>query len=469
MTNDLRAPLKGIVIDPGHGGNDSGATSGNFQEKDFALEASLYMYDRFRDLGIPVALTRDSDITLSEPTRVNEILAHYGNPSDVLVISNHLNAGGSEGAEVIYALRNTDELAQLVLQEIGNEGQIMRKYYQLRDSEDPSQDAFAIMSDTENTTPLMIFYGFIDNPNDIQKIQENLIDYAEAVVRAVARYYGYSYVSPDGEKDNIYIVQSGDSLWSIARKFGTTVDAIKRLNNLTSNTLQVGQKLLLPTIEEELPEADYITHTVVAGDTLYKLAATYNSSVDAIMKANNLQSTVLSIGQVLRIPTSGEIETPPVEENVIYTVQKGDSLWAIAQRYGIRVDDIITANNLTSSNLSIGQKLIIPSTSTAPPTTTTYTVQKGDSLWSIAQKFGTTVSAIRNLNNLSSDTLSIGQQLKIPSSSTTPPTSIIYTVQKGDSLWSIAQKFGTTVSAIRSLNNLSSDILSIGQQLKIPK
>ena len=91
-------------------------------------------------------------------------------------------------------------------------------------------------------------------------------------------------------------------------------------------------------------------------------------------------------------------------------------------------------------------------------------VQKGDSLWLIANKYDTTVEQIKSTNNLSSNLLSIGQVLVIPSSS----NFITYVVKKGDSLWLIANKYNTTVNQIKKLNNLSSDLLSIGQKLLIP-
>lgn len=369
-------------------------------------------------------------------------------------------------------MRNDDTLARSILEEIGKEGQVTRKYYQRRLPEDPSQDYYYIMRDTKNTSPLLIEYGFIDNPKDVARLQENLLDYVEAVVRAVARYAGVTYVGPDGEVDNVYTVQKGDSLWSIANRFGVTVDALKEANNLTSNTLQVGQRLVIPSTTPTPPSGEYVTYTVKAGDTLYRLAQQFETSIDAIIDANNLQTTVLSVGQILRIPsnvtTTPEEPTPPATQ--VYTVQRGDSLWKIAQQFGVSVADLIAANNLTTNTLQVGQQLIIPGSGTVtPPTTTTYTVQRGDSLWSIANRFGVTVNAIRNANNLTSDTLQIGQVLTIPSSSgSTGPTTTTYTVQRGDSLWKIANQFQTTVDTLKQLNNLTSNTLQIGQVLKVP-
>ena len=88
--------FKGVVIDPGHGGVDSGAVGSDILEKDYNLLISRYMYDRFRELRIPVYLTRDSDITLNPSDRVREVLSSFGNDPNVVVISNHLNAGGGE-------------------------------------------------------------------------------------------------------------------------------------------------------------------------------------------------------------------------------------------------------------------------------------------------------------------------------------------------------------------------------------
>ncbi len=123
-------------------------------------------------------------------------------------------------------------------------------------------------------------------------------------------------------------------------------------------------------------------------------------------------------------------------------------------------------NNLVSDNLSIGQVLILPSESGSTGTNT-YTVVSGDSLWSIANKYNTTVAELKRVNNLVSDNLSIGQVLILPSESGSTGTNT-YTVVSGDSLWSIARKYNTTVDNLKKLNNLTSNSLSIGQILIVP-
>lgn len=457
MNNNEDRAVRKVIIDPGHGGTDSGATGNNLLEKDYNLLISKYMYDRFKELGIPVAITRDSDTTLSPTDRVNTILNKFGNSSDVILISNHVNSGGGEGAEVIYALRNRDTLARRILENIGATGQETRKYYQRRLPSDTSKDYYFIHRNTGNLEPLIVEYGFIDNTKDVEFLKENYKELAEAVISAVANYIGVPYTPPEGITTNTYVVQKGDSLYSIANKLGTTVSELKKENNLTSNTLQIGEVLRIPT--KEIYEGEENVYIVQKGDTLYSIAAANNTTVDELKKANNLTSNILSTGQLLKIPSALLPEST-------YIVKKGDSLYSIANKYNTTVDELKRINNLTSNILSIGQVLKLPSDKVSDvekeENTISYTVQKGDSLYSIARKYSTTIDKIKDLNNLTTNLLSIGQVLLIPTDTNLETT---YTVQKGDSLYSIAKKYDTTVDRLKQLNNLKSNLLSIGQIL----
>lgn len=175
----------------------------------------------------------------------------------------------------------------------------------------------------------------------------------------------------------------------------------------------------------------------------------------------------------------------PVSAAETYTVQSGDTLSVIAQQHGTTVDTLATENNISNPDfISIGQTLTIPGTDgnggeTTPdePTSSTYTVQSGDTLSAIAGQYGTTVNALASENNISNPNLiSIGQVLTIPGvdgngEETTPdePTSSTYTVQSGDTLSAIASQYGTTVNALASENNISNpNLISVGQTLTIP-
>ncbi|MFD1779875.1 LysM peptidoglycan-binding domain-containing protein [Fredinandcohnia salidurans] len=221
------------------------------------------------------------------------------------------------------------------------------------------------------------------------------------------------------------------------------------------------------------PQTKSLCHTVVAGDTLYSIAQANGTSVDAIKNANNLYSDSLQIGQTLTIPVG--ITAIPAQTNVTtYQVVSGDTLYSIATRNGTSVDGIKKANNLSSDILQIGQTLTIPSGGASAPTqtnTTTHQVVSGDTLYSIATRNGTTVDGIKSANNLSSDMLQIGQTLTIPSDGAFTPTQnnkSTHQVVSGDTLYSIATRNGTTVDGIKKANNLSSDSLQIGQSLTIP-
>jgi len=264
-----------------------------------------------------------------------------------------------------------------------------------------------MLRNTPNTEAIIVEYGFLDNTSDANRLKNNYKDYAEAVVRAVAEYKNLNYVPLTGS--DYYIVKKGDTLWSIARDNKISVAELKAINNLTSNSLSIGDILKLSNETIETPSSGN-TYTVKSGDTLYSIARKYNITVNELKSLNNLTSNTLSIGQILTIPTDDQDQTPTVIGNT-YTVKSGDTLYSIARKYNVSVNDLKNANNLTSNTLSINQELVIPGNST---NNETYIVKSGDTLYSIARKFNVSVNDIKSLNNLSTTLLSIGQTLLIP-------------------------------------------------------
>lgn len=383
--------------------SNSSENKNGIVEKDFTFTIAKYINERLNNIGIENFLVDENNTGLTDEEKVNIIKDKYGNGNNIIVISNRLNKGGKNGAEIMYPLRNNSKLASLIASNLEDAGQTVLKYYQLRNNSDTSKDDDYLIRNTANNLTIIIDYGYIDNTSDANFLKNNYEKLAEAVVKSIANYAGVSY-SP-ANMEGYYIVKKGDSLWSIASKNNTTVDNIKKLNNLSSNNL--------------------------------------------------------SVGQVLKL--SYDVKKEDIKESNIYTVKKGDSLWLIANKYGTTVDELKSANNLKSNTLSIGQTLIIPEKK-ENTNKISYVVKKGDSLWLIANKYDTTVEKIKSTNNLKGNTLSIGQVLVLPSSS----EFITYTVKKGDSLWLIANKYNTTVDNIKKLNNLSSNNLQINQKLILP-
>jgi D-alanyl-D-alanine endopeptidase (penicillin-binding protein 7) len=172
--------------------------------------------------------------------------------------------------------------------------------------------------------------------------------------------------------------------------------------------------------------AQPLTHTVVKGDTLYGIAASYNTSVKQLINYNNLSNATIKPGQVLNITPA--VNNRLANENHIYTVKRGDSLFTIAGQYNISVKSLKSVNGLRNSLLMPGQKLRIPSSTyvdtsspiaaigkSTPETNRVHKVKRGESLWEIAKRHGVSLSALRSANQLSQRSLiKPGQTLIVP-------------------------------------------------------
>lgn len=206
---DFRVDKK-VVIDVARGGDDIGSNTNGIIEKDYNLEISKYIYDRLRALGVVVDITRDSDETINMDNRINRIKSFYGRGNDVVVISNALTTGGT-GAQIVYALRNSNGLASRLASELETAGLDPVEFYQRRLPSDTAKDYNQLIRDTANNESVIIYYGNIDNADEATFLKNNLESIGEAIVIALSDYLNVTYQPIVGS--NYYIVKKGDTLF----------------------------------------------------------------------------------------------------------------------------------------------------------------------------------------------------------------------------------------------------------------
>lgn len=221
-----------IIIDPGHGGFDPGGGSNEyFKEKDINLLISKYQAQRLKELGLDVKLVRDTDETLTPSNRINRISTFNPNTNDIL-ISNHINVGGDNGGEIIYSVRGNKTLPNLIANNLENTLLKIRNVYQRKNR--LGKDFYFIQRETIPSDAIIIEYGFADNNADTYRLRFQWPYLAEAVVKAIATYLNVPY-TPSAY--TTYIVKPNDTLSNIANANNTTIDKIKKDNNLTSNEI----------------------------------------------------------------------------------------------------------------------------------------------------------------------------------------------------------------------------------------
>lgn len=275
--------------------------------------------------------------------------------------------------------------------------------------------------------------------------------------------------------------------------------------------------------------AEAQTIKVKSGDSLWKIAEQYNTSISELQSLNQLKTTMIFAGQSLQIPgtkstkasltTKSKATESSASTTSSYTVTFGDSLWLIAKNHQMSIAKLKSLNSLNSDLIRPGQKLKVSgstkssssqssssntnstsrsnsssnnkttNSNSSSSTSSTYKVKLGDSIWKIANSVNMSIGEIRTLNQLKSDMIYPNQVLKVkgtatlkpsqpkaPTKPSNPPSNdhqsssgktTSYTVKSGDSLWKIANQFNVQVQSIRTTNSLKSDMLRVGQLLTI--
>lgn len=336
-----------------------------------------------------------------------------------------------------------------------------------------------------------------------------------------------------GEVD-FHTLKADQSLWEVAHDYGIKLKKLERLNRITkgeevltgrvlylrkrrprNEAIKYNHNLVPPTeafdpdprpneyeeavIVDPNREKDDFTHIVKEGESLHTIAAKYNLTIDELKRLNNIPSNVNSV-QVYQklIVKETTPSTSPIETDVVFDdtkedknyapestkpsgstvsrhyVVRGETLFSLANRYGMTVSQLRAINNMSENDVLKADTYIYvadPSGSGHTSTIPSYhEVKKGETLYSISNRYSLSVEQLKSLNNLSGNQINIGQRLLVTQGSNTSNIQTqSYTVKRGDTLFRISREFGVSVEDLKYWNNLTSDNITIGSILTIRK
>lgn len=275
----------------------------------------------------------------------------------------------------------------------------------------------------------------------------------------------------------VYTVQKGDTLWLIAKRFGISLESLIKANPQIKdpNKIFPGDKVKVP-----LPnEGEFFVYTVQAGDTMWSIARKFGISLDALIAANPQikNPDVIDVGQKIRVPMSGGGKPGGTFQ---YTVQSGDTMWLIAKRFGVSLSALIKANPQIPDPDRIypGQVINVPGKAPSPPSPPPkptppatgenngrlYTVKNGDTFFNIAQRYALNLDSLilANPQICDPDRLKPGMQIYLPGN---------HYVKAGETLYSIAEMYGVSLQELIRINPQITDpnVINVGQRIAIPR
>ena len=307
-------------------------------------------------------------------------------------------------------------------------------------------------------------------------------------------------IASNNTKGSVYYykVRKGDTVSEIAERYHVSTAELRNWNNISGNKIYYGQSLKIFTsgttssfVESSTSsEGNVNYHKIKSGETIGGIAEQYKVSSSSIREWNNLTNDKIIAGATLKIysdstpRTETENVSPKTElssESITHLIQTGETIIGISQDYGVSIDDIKRWNNLSSSRIVAGKTLIIYSNGNnhTPKNTNvtekidkakTHKIKRGETLSGIAETYQVSIASLKKLNGISGTKIVIGQELKIPQGSNYDSrlsNDGYHTVENGETLYSIAIKYNTSIQKIKKINNLTSSKIVVGQKLKI--
>ncbi len=455
------------------------------------------------ELKIPTATINIEDLAINSdilPAIEGDISALDQNPSYKLELTNNSDVNYNK----LYQEMLTDSVEFVV-----PEGKTATKYIvKSKDNLSDIADLFDVrISDIRNWNNLPYTSRVRVGQELNIYVPNEKVDYYSKIDQMNEKEKNEILFVNSGETWIEHRIRNGESLSSIANRYGVSVSQIKEWNNLKSNKIFKGRKLVIYSGDTKNLAKNYTANNtssritkykVKRGDTIGEIAEKFGVTTAQIRQWNSLASNKIMAGQMLSVQGKNNVvslgdNTSKKESNLLkYTIRKGDTIGEIAEMFHVSIDDVKEWNNLSSNKLISGKTLNIYSdlspsktnsseseTSASPKTTVKnniHIVEDGETLGGIAEKYNTSVKDIKLWNNLSSNKIRTSQELIVYKSNPAKNTVIdsknfnkLHSVKEGESLWSIAKLYNILVADLMVWNNLKNDRVKIGQKLKINK